>query len=193
MKLDLITVFLYSYLIGSIPFGLIITKIFLKKDIRKTGSGNIGATNVLRTGKKLLAAFTLFLDISKGYVAVLVASIYFADLIYLAALVCFIGHIFPIWLNFRGGKGIATFLGTLLLISIEFTFIFALVWLVILFIFKYSSLASILSTFIVLVYSFTIDNLSLNFYLFTVLIIVVYTHRENIKRLKNKKENKIKF
>ena len=103
MNLDIIYVFVYSYLLGSIPFGLIITKIFLGKDIRKVGSGNIGTTNVLRTGKKSLAAATLLFDVLKGYFSILITYNYFNDLIYLSALICFRGHIFPIWLKFKGG------------------------------------------------------------------------------------------
>ena len=105
MNFDIFNVFVYSYLLGSIPFGLIITKIFLGKDIRKVGSGNIGTTNVLRTGKKSLAAATLLLDVLKGYISILITYIFFSDLIYLSALTCFIGHVYPIWLKFRGGKG----------------------------------------------------------------------------------------
>ena len=118
MNSDIIYVFVYSYLLGSIPFGLIITKIFLGKDIRKVGSGNIGTTNVLRTGKKSLAAATLLLDVLKGYVSIIIAYKYFNELLYLSALICFIGHIFPIWLKFKGGKGVATYVGILFSINI---------------------------------------------------------------------------
>ena len=105
---------MYSYLLGSIPFGLILTKIFLKKDIRKIGSGNIGTTNVLRTGKKSLAAATLLLDLMKGYFSIIITFTYFENLISYSALICFIGHIFPVWLKFKGGKGVATYLGVIL-------------------------------------------------------------------------------
>ena len=104
MNLEIIIVLFYSYFLGSIPFGLIITKIFLDQDIRNVGSGNIGTTNVLRTGKKSLAIATLIFDILKGYVSVVVTLKYFNDLIYFSALICFIGHIFPVWLKFKGGK-----------------------------------------------------------------------------------------
>ena len=114
MNLDILYVFTYSYFIGSVPFGLIITKIFLGKDIRNIGSGNIGTTNVLRTGKKSLAAATLLFDILKGFVSITIAYKYFNELIYLSALICLIGHIFPIWLKFKGGKGVATYLGIIL-------------------------------------------------------------------------------
>ena len=193
MNLELILVFIYSYILGSIPFGLIITKIFLKEDIRNIGSGNIGATNVLRTGKKILAASTLLFDILKGYLTIYITSIYFKDLLYFAALICFVGHIFPIWLKFKGGKGIATFLGIILAFSYNLAIIFGLSWLIIFFIFKYSSLSSIIAAFVVLIYSFLIVDFSLSFYLFSVFIIILFTHRENIMRLRSKNENKIKF
>ena len=104
MDINLIIVAVYSYLLGSIPFGLVLTKIFLKKDIRKIGSGNIGTTNVLRTGKKSLAVATLLFDLLKGYFSIVITFIYFDNLISYSALICFIGHIFPIWLKFKGGK-----------------------------------------------------------------------------------------
>ena len=108
MDINLIIVAVYSYLLGSIPFGLLLTKIFLKKDIRTVGSGNIGTTNVLRTGNKLLGYGTLFLDILKGIIPILITKEYFTDLIYLSSLAAFLGHIFPVWLKFKGGKGVAT-------------------------------------------------------------------------------------
>ena len=123
MELNLITVALYSYFLGSIPFGLILTKIFLKKDIREVGSGNIGTTNVLRTGNKYLAALTLLFDLLKGYISVYITLIYYENLISYSALICFVGHIFPIWLKFKGGKGVATYLGILFALSI---FIFSM-------------------------------------------------------------------
>ena len=120
MELNLIIVALYSYFLGSIPFGLVLTKIFLKKDIRKLGSGNIGTTNVLRTGNKFLAIATLILDLLKGFISVYFTMLYFESLVSYAALICFIGHIFPIWLNFKGGKGVATYLGVILALSLNF-------------------------------------------------------------------------
>ena len=124
MNLDILYVIIYSYILGSIPFGLIITKFFLGKDIRNIGSGNIGTTNVLRTGKKSLAAATLILDVLKGYTSIFIANIYFNELIYLSALICFIGHIFPLWLKFKGGKGLSPYLGNDLGISFSFGIIF---------------------------------------------------------------------
>ena len=193
MNLDLIIVFLDAYLIGSMPFGLIITKLFLKKDVRNIGSGNIGATNVLRTGNKSLAILTLFFDILKGYISIHISFIYFHDLIYLAALACLVGHIFPVWLNFNGGKGVATYLGIILALSYKFAIIFGVSWLTLSFLFKYSSLSSIFSTLLIFLYSLMLNNHFLSFYFFIVFIIILYTHRENIIRLKNKTETKIKF
>ena len=114
MDINLIIVAVYSYLLGSIPFGLLLTKIFLKKDIREIGSGNIGTTNVLRTGKKSLAVTTLMLDLLKGYFSIIITFTYFENHISYSALICFIGHIFPVWLKFKGGKGVATYLGVIL-------------------------------------------------------------------------------
>jgi glycerol-3-phosphate acyltransferase PlsY len=180
-------------MLGSIPFGLIITKIFLKEDVRNIGSGNIGATNVLRTGNKLLAALTLVFDVFKGYISIYLSTTYFSDLIYLAALSCFVGHIFPIWLKFKGGKGVATYLGIILAFSFEFAVIFSLTWLIILFIFRYSSLSSISSALLIFLYSLFLNNFPLSLYLFLVFIIILFTHKENIIRLIGKTENKIKF
>ena len=193
MNSELIIVFVYSYILGSIPFGLIITKLFLKQDVRNIGSGNIGATNVLRTGNKTLAILTLLLDVAKGYTSVIIASFYFNDFIYTASLVCFIGHIFPVWLKFRGGKGVATYLGILLGLSFNLSIIFIIMWLLILFIFRYSSLSSILSSVLIFFYSLNLNSFDLNSYLFIAVIVLIYTHKENIKRLKSKTENKIKF
>ena len=192
MDINLIIVAVYSYLLGSIPFGLILTKIFLKKDIRKIGSGNIGTTNVLRTGKKSLAASTLILDLMKGYFCIIITFTYFENLISYSALICFIGHIFPVWLKFKGGKGVATYLGVILALSYKFFLIFGISWLILSFLFRYASLSSIISSLIVFVYSyFFINNFSLILFIF--FVIIIYTHRENIVRLKNSKENKIKL
>jgi len=193
VNLDIITVFLYSYLLGSIPFGLILTKTFLKKDVRKIGSGNIGATNVLRAGNKFLAAITLILDLMKGYISVFITIFLFYDLIFLSGLACLLGHIFPFWLKFKGGKGIATYLGIILSLSYEYALIFIICWLIILSIFRYSSLSSIVSSFAVLMFSIIFDDLNINIFLFIVFIIFIYTHKENIFRLINKSENKVKL
>jgi len=192
MDINLIIVAVYSYLLGSIPFGLVLTKIFLKKDIREIGSGNIGTTNVLRTGKKSLAVTTLMLDLLKGYFSIIITFTYFENLISYSALICFIGHIFPVWLKFKGGKGVATYLGVILALSYKFFLIFGITWLVLSFLFRYASLSSIVSSLIVFVYSyFYINNFSLILFIF--FVIIVYTHRENIVRLKNSEESKIKL
>ena len=193
MNLDFIYVIVYSYFLGSIPFGLIITKIFLGKDIRNIGSGNIGTTNVLRTGKKSLAATTLLFDVFKGYVSIIIAYKYFNELVYLSALICFIAHIFPIWLKFKGGKGVATYLGIIIGISFKLGIIFVVVWILTAIIFRYSSLSSILGSMIVCFYSIFADNEMQSYFLFIIFVIIVFTHKENIVRLKNSKESKIKL
>ena len=192
MDINLIIVAVYSYFLGSIPFGLVLTKIFLKKDIREIGSGNIGTTDVLRTGKKSLAVTTLMLDLLKGYFSIIITFTYFENLISYSALICFIGHIFPVWLKFKGGKGVATYLGVILALSYKFFLIFGITWLVLSFLFRYASLSSIISSLIVFVYSyFFINNFSLILFIF--FVIIIYTHRENIVRLKNSEESKIKL
>ena len=192
MDINLIIVATYSYLLGSIPFGLVLTKIFLKKDIREIGSGNIGTTNVLRTGKKSLAVATLILDLLKGYLSIIITLTYFENLISYSALICFIGHIFSVWLKFKGGKGVATYLGVILALSYKFFLIFGIAWLVLSFLFRYASLSSIISSLIVFIYSyFFINNFSLILFIF--FVIIIYTHRENIVRLKNSEESKIKL
>ena len=193
MSLDILYVFIYSYVLGSIPFGLIITKFFLGKDIRNIGSGNIGTTNVLRTGKKSLAAATLVLDVLKGYITIFVAHKYFNELIYLSALICFIGHIFPIWLKFKGGKGVAAYLGIILGISFSFGIVFGLTWLLVAIIFRYASLSSITGSMSVWIYSIFMNNDIQTYLLFIIFIIIIYTHKDNIIRLKNSNENKISF
>ena len=190
---DLIIVFSYAYLMGSIPFGLIITNLFLKKNIRKIGSGNIGATNVLRTGNKSLAALTLFFDTLKGYLSIYITVNFYNDLIYFAGLICFVGHIFSIWLKFKGGKGIATYLGIISAISLNFSLIFGLIWITVLFIYKYSSLSSIISTLTIFIYSLFLNDFNLSIYFFILFVIVLYTHRDNLFRLRKGTEKKISF
>ncbi len=193
MYTDILLVFVYSYFLGSIPFGFVLTKIFLKQDIRKVGSGNIGTTNVLRTGKKYLALATLLLDALKGYASIIISSIYFNDLIFLSALICFIGHIFPVWLSFKGGKGIAVYLGIIIALSFPLGIVFGFSWILVAIIFRYSSLSSIVGALAVLSYSIFFNSYFLNFFLFVAFIIILFTHRENIRRLKNSEETKIKL
>ena len=193
MTIELIFVFLISYILGSIPFGLLLAKLFLNIDVRKIGSKNIGATNVLRTGNKFIAGLTLFLDISKGAIAVMVSHYYFPNLIYLSGLMAFLGHIFPIWLRFKGGKGVATYLGIIFSLSIQLGFVFWITWILIAFVTKYSSLSSIISVLIIFLISLFEINFELNSFLFISFVITLYTHKQNILRLKNKKEDKIKL
>ena len=191
MDVNFIIVALYSYLLGSIPFGLVLTKIFLKKDIRKTGSGNIGATNVLRTGKKYLAASTLFLDSLKGYAAVFITAETFQDLYLYSAFFCLVGHIYSIWLKFKGGKGVATFLGIISVLSFDYFIIFILSWLILIVIFKYSSLSSMCSVLCVLIYDYFFIEKNIMLFFTISFILIIYTHKNNLHRLINKKEPKI--
>ena len=193
MDINLIIVAVYSYFLGSIPFGLVLTKIFLKKDIRNIGSGNIGTTNVLRTGKKSLAIATLVLDLLKGYFSVIVTLTYFENLTSYSALICLVGHIFPIWLKFKGGKGVAAYLGVILALSYKFFLVFGVSWLILSFLFRFASLSSIVSSLIIFIYAYFFNNNNYSLILFIFLVIIIYTHRENIVRLKNSKENKIKL
>jgi acyl phosphate:glycerol-3-phosphate acyltransferase len=191
VNLEFFYTLLYSYLLGSIPFGLILTKLFLNKDLKDIGSGNIGATNVLRAGKKSLGFITLALDALKGYIAVVITYSYFTDYIYLSALLCFLGHIFSIWLKFKGGKGVAVFLGILFAFSINLGIIFIISWILILYITKYASIASLISTGFIFAYSIYLRSSFESIFFFIIFVIIIYTHRENIARLKNKTENKI--
>ena len=191
MSLEILYTVIYSYFLGSIPFGIILTKFFSNKDLRNIGSGNIGATNVLRSGKKSLGFFTLIFDGLKAYIAVTITYKYFTDYIYLSALICFLGHIFPVWLQFKGGKGVAVFLGVLFFLSIKFGVIFIVCWCLILYLTRYSSVSSLISTGGIFLYSIYLKDSLETIFFFTILIITIYTHRENIARLKNKTENKI--
>ena len=193
MIFEIFLVFLFSYILGSIPFGLILTKLFLNQDIRNIGSKNIGATNVLRAGNKFVAALTLFLDIAKGVAAVLITKHFFPSLVFLSGLMSFLGHIFPIWIKFKGGKGIATYLGIVFALSLKLGLFFCICWVLAAAITKYSSFSSILSSLVIFLISFWENNFELNSYLFITFVIILYTHRQNIVRLKNKTEDKIKL
>ena len=191
--MEILITSLLAYLAGSIPFGYIFTKIFLKKDIRNIGSGNIGATNALRTGNKLIGYSTLIFDILKAVLVVLLTSIYYYEYVYLASLSVFIGHIFPIWLNFKGGKGVATYLGILFCLDYNLGFVFIVCWLIVIFISKYSSLSSLISALIIPLYIFIFNDQN-NYYFYIIMFIMIfYTHRENIKRLINNTESKTKI
>ena len=182
-----------SYLMGSIPFGFILTKVFLKKDIREIGSGNIGATNVLRTGNKLVGYTTLILDIAKAVIPVIYIKISFPELIYIASLCAFLGHVFPIWLKFKGGKGVATYVGILFSINILFGIIFVVCWAIVFLMCKYSSLSSIMGALSIPVYLFITAEINSVIFFTIMFVLIFFTHRENIKRLKNKEETKTKI
>ena len=191
--MELFIIGIISYLMGSIPFGLILTKIFLKKDIREIGSGNIGATNALRTGNKLIGYSTLILDVLKAVIPVLYVKNNFPDAVYISALCAFIGHVFPVWLKFKGGKGVATYVGILFSLNIIFGLVFGISWLIIFFIFKYSSLASLIGSLSIPVYILIFEGSENVFFYVIMFILIFFTHRENIKRLKNKEETKTKI
>ena len=191
--MELILVISISYLMGSIPFGLILTKVFLKKDIRDVGSGNIGATNVLRTGNKLVGYLTLVLDVLKAVIPVLYIKFNFPELIHISSLSIFIGHVFPVWLKLKGGKGVATYLGILFSINYILGIIFVFSWLIIFFISKYSSLGSILSSLLIPIFVFLNSSYENQYFFIIMFVLILYTHRENVKRLINKEESKTKI
>jgi len=210
MEISLVT--LFSYLCGSIPFGLILTKIFRKIDIRKIGSGNIGATNVLRSGNKFLAIVTLLLDLLKGFLPVIITIKYFPEMFQLSCLMTFLGHVFPIWLKFKGGKGVATYLGILFALSLQLAILFIFTWLIVLLIFKYSSVSSLFASLTVFVITLVretvsplltimtaeqsknmISSVDISILLFVFFTFIIFTHRKNISNLKNKTEEKIKI
>ena len=191
--MELVLIVFICYFAGSIPFGLILTKIFLKKDIREIGSGNIGATNVLRTGNKLIGYITLLLDILKAVIPILYIKMNQPDLIYVASLSTFLGHVFPVWLKFKGGKGVATYVGILFSLNIIFGLVFGICWLIIFFISKYSSLSSLIGSLSTPVYILIFEGSENVFFYVIMFILIFFTHRENIKRLKNKEETKTKI
>jgi glycerol-3-phosphate acyltransferase PlsY len=191
--MDYFIVGIVSYLMGSIPFGLILTKIFLNKDIREIGSGNIGATNALRTGNKLIGYSTLILDIAKAIIPVIFVKINYPDLIYIASLCAFLGHVFPIWLKFKGGKGVATYVGILFSINLLLGIIFTASWGIIFLMFRYSSLSSIIGSISIPIYILITDQTSNAIFFGIMFVLIFFTHRENIKRLKNKEESKTKI
>ena len=191
--MELGIIILLSYLMGSIPFGFILTKIFLKKDIREIGSGNIGATNVLRTGNKIIGYITLSLDILKAIIPLLIIKFNHTEFLFISALSIFLGHVFPLWLNFKGGKGVATYVGMLFCINYILGFVFIICWFVIFIVSRYSSLSSLIASLTIPIYHFfIIDNN--NYYFFIILFILIFfTHRENVKRLINNTESKTKI
>ena len=191
--MELFIIIFCSYLIGSIPFGFLLTKFFLKKDIRDIGSGNIGATNALRTGNKAIGYSTLSLDILKAVLPVIFIKFNYPDYIYLSSLCVFIGHVFPLWLKFKGGKGIATYVGILFCIDLMFGLIFIFTWLIMYLIFKYSSLSSLIASLSIPAYLLLFLNGKNIFFFLIMFVLIFFTHRENIKRLINKEESKTKI
>ena len=190
--MEVIIVAITSYLIGSIPFGFILTKIFLKKDIRDFGSGNIGATNALRTGNKSLGYGTLLLDVLKAIIPVIYIKLNYPDYIFITSIFVFIGHVFPLWLKFKGGKGVAPYVGILFSINLIYGIVFVSIWIITFLISKYSSLASLIASFTIPIYLLFFNNENLTFFSI-MFVLIFYTHRENVKRLKNKEENKTKI
>ena len=191
--MDIIIICLISYLMGSIPFGFILTKVFLKKDIREIGSGNIGATNALRTGNKILGYSTLVLDIFKAITTVLFVKFNFPEFIYISSLCVFLGHVFPIWLKFHGGKGVATYVGILFVIDIYLGLLFTFVWFFIFIISKFSSLSSLIGSISIPIYFLFLSQFNDVLFFSIMFVLIFFTHRENIKRLKNKEETKTKI
>ncbi|HEY6754690.1 MAG TPA: glycerol-3-phosphate 1-O-acyltransferase PlsY [Pseudolabrys sp.] len=176
-------VLVFGYLLGSIPFGLLITRAAGAPDIRAIGSGNIGATNVLRTGRKGLAAATLFCDALKGTIAVIVAAHFGANAALIAGLGAFLGHLFPVWLKFKGGKGVATYIGVLTGLFWPAALLFCGIWLVVAAAFRYSSLAALIASALTPLGLWFAEqpNIAAAFLLLTVLLWI--KHRENIARL----------
>ena len=180
----------FSYLLGSIPFGLLITRMSGRGDIREIGSGNIGATNVLRTGSKLLALLTVLCDGGKGIVAVLLATRLGDSAVMVAAIAVIIGHIFPIWLGFKGGKAVATAGGVYFALAWPIGIGAALTWLVVAYVTRYSSLAALIATVIAPIFSYFWAS---DFVIPTVIIafLIIYRHKENVERLIARTETKI--
>ena len=193
LNFELFLIILVSYLFGSIPFGLLLTKIFLKKNIREIGSGNIGATNVLRAGNKILGYSTLVLDILKAVLPILYIKFFMNDYLYISALSIFIGHVFPIWLKFKGGKGVASYLGILCCLDIFSALIFGVVWIFVFVLSKFSSLSSLLASLTIPFFHFFYNSNSDYYFYFMMFILIFFTHRENIKRLRNNTESKSKI
>ena len=198
--MSLVTNFLFIivfYLIGSIPFALILTKLLGHGDIRDIGSGNVGATNVLRTGNKYLAFAVLCLDIAKGLLPFLILKLFYDTNTLHSIFLChfaILGHIFPVWLKFKGGKGVATYIGFLISFNILLGLYFLVTWIIIALVSRYSSLSSLAASLIAPLYFFFINpNIIVGIFLLYIFLIISLKHRENIKRLMNSSENKIKF
>ena len=191
--MEILIIAVTAYLMGSIPFGFILTKLFLKKDIRKIGSGNIGATNALRTGNKVIGFSTLFLDIVKAIFPILYVKFYYSEFIYITSLCVFLGHVFPVWLKFKGGKGVATYVGILFAINIYLGLVFIIIWLVTFVLSKFSSLSSLTASIAIPIYLLFLTQFNQVIFFTIMFVLIFYTHRENIKRLINQEESKTKI
>ena len=191
MIIEVLSVISLSYILGSIPSGIIFSKIFKLKDLRTIGSGNTGTTNVLRTGNYTAAALTLILDFGKACLAIYLSQIVNEKLILISSLAILIGHIFPLWLEFKGGKGFACYLGIIFMINLYLFIFMSLIWLITFFAKRISSLSALLSCLSGVLISIIYFNSNIVLvFLLTILIFV--THLENIKRLINGTETKIK-
>jgi glycerol-3-phosphate acyltransferase PlsY len=181
-----------GYLLGSIPFGLVLTKLAGTEDLRSIGSGNIGATNVLRTGRKGLAAATLLGDALKGTLAVIIAGYYGGpDAAMLGALGAFLGHLFPVWLKFRGGKGVAVYIGVLIGLFWPAAVVFCVIWLTTAIVTRYSSLAALVASVVTPIFLWWFGHLALASLFAVLTLLLFYMHRENISRLQAGTEGKI--
>jgi glycerol-3-phosphate acyltransferase PlsY len=190
--MEIFIVSFYSYILGSIPFGLIYTRIAGLGDVRKIGSGNIGATNVLRTGNKKLAVFTLLSDVAKGSIAVLITEKFYSEFILMSFLIVYLGHIFPVWLKFKGGKGVATFIGGILVVNYILCIIFLITWAAVVKVFKISSLSAIVAFVATLLATFILYERNISLLMFFFTIFSIYTHKDNVKRIISGEESKIK-
>ncbi len=191
MIFEIVLVILLSYLLGSIPSGVIFAKIFNLEDLRTIGSGNTGTTNVLRTGNYTAAALTLIFDFGKACLTIYLTLLFNDDLVFISSVVILIGHIFPVWLRFKGGKGFASYLGIVSMVNIYLFLLISLVWLIVFFYKKVSSLAALFSCLSCILFSIIIfkSNVTL---VIVLTIIIILTHRENIKRLIGGNETEIK-
>jgi glycerol-3-phosphate acyltransferase PlsY len=183
--------FIIGYLLGSIPFGLVLTRLAGTEDLRSIGSGNIGATNVLRTGRKGLAAATLVLDALKGTVAVVIASYGGAEAAMVAGLGAFIGHLFPVWLKFKGGKGVAVYIGILIGLFWPAAIVFCAVWLITAVISRYSSLSALVASVVTPIFLWWFGHPTLAELSALLSLLLIYMHRANISRLTAGTEGKI--
>ncbi len=191
MWIETVLALLSGYLLGSIPFGLVLTRFAGGGDLRQIGSGNIGATNVLRTGNKLIAALTLLFDIGKGAAAVMIASYFSVGLGVMAGLGAFLGHLYPVWLKFRGGKGVATLLGVTAALSPVSGLVFAIVWILALAIWRYSSLGGMLAAVSIPIAVYLAGQGELMPMFIGFALLVLWKHRSNIERLIAREEPKV--